>query len=69
MLALSAHQTLLGGPWLFDCCVSYYGHDSYKHQGKALAISSFPLPHKYKSREGCEKSLYKCETWDKRTIN
>jgi len=27
---------------MFDCYLSYNGHNSYKQQGKALAISSLP---------------------------
>jgi len=69
MLALRACQTLVGGQWLFDCCVSYNGYNSYKHQRQALSISSLPPPHKYKPREGCEKSLYTSEIWDERTIS
>ena len=45
VLPLSACQILLGGLWLFHCYVSYNGHDSYKYQGQALAISSLPPPH------------------------
>jgi len=38
----SASHVLLIGSWMFDCCVSYSGHDSYKHQGQSPALSSLP---------------------------
>jgi len=64
LLTLTVCQTSLDGMQLFDYCVSYNGHDSYKDHRQALAISSLSLPHKCKPREGCEKSLYTSEIRD-----